>query len=63
MFVLIATFKNMVVKFVGGCSVATRSYMIIHSMFKIYNFASGCGITNKKLLLIILVLLIKNIKH
>ena len=45
MFVLIATFKNMVVKFVGGCSVATCSYMIIHSMSKTYSFASACGIT------------------
>ena len=26
MIVLINTFKNMAVKFVGGCSVATRSY-------------------------------------
>ena len=45
MFVLIATFKNMVVKFVGGCSIATHSYMSIHSMSKIYSFASACGIT------------------
>ena len=39
MIVLINTFKNMVVKFVGGCSVATRSYVIIHSVSKIYSFA------------------------
>ena len=32
MFVLITTFKNMVVKFVGGCSVVTCSYVIIYSM-------------------------------
>ena len=44
MFVLITTFKNMVVKFVGVCSVATYSYVIIHSMSKIYSFASVCGI-------------------
>ena len=29
MLVLITTFKNMVVKFIGGCSVATCSYVII----------------------------------
>ena len=45
MFALITTFKNMVVKFVGGCSVAPCSYAIIHSMSKIYSFASVCGIT------------------
>ena len=45
MIVLINTFKNMVVKFVGGCSVATRSYMIIHSVSKIYSFACVCGKT------------------
>ena len=45
MLVLIATFKNLIVKFVVGCSVATHGYMIIHSMSKIYNFASVCGIT------------------
>ena len=45
MIVLINTFKNMVVKFVGGCSVATRSYVIIHSVSKIYSFASVCGKT------------------
>ena len=32
MFALITTFKNMVAKFVGGCSVATCSYVIIYSM-------------------------------
>ena len=32
MFGLITTIKNMVVKFVGGCSVATCSYVIIYSM-------------------------------
>ena len=53
MFVLINTFKNMVLKFVDGCSVATRSYMIIDSVSKIYSFASGCGIT----------IMIKNIKR
>ena len=44
MFVLIAGFKNIVVRFVGGCSVVTRSYMIFHSMSKIYSFASVCDI-------------------
>ena len=43
MIVLINTFKNMIVKFVGGCSVATRSYMIIYSVSKMYSFASVCG--------------------
>ena len=43
--VLIITFKNMVVKFVGGCSVATRGYVIIYSVSKIYSFDSACGIT------------------
>ena len=38
MFVFITTFQKMVVKFIGGCSVATCSYMIIHSMSKIYSF-------------------------
>ena len=32
MFALITTFKDMVVKFVGGCSIATCSYVIIYSM-------------------------------
>ena len=45
MFVLITTFKNTVVKSVGGCSVATRSYVIIHSVSKIYSFASVFDIT------------------
>ena len=45
MIVLINTFKNMVVKFVGGCSVATRSYVITHSVSKIYRFSSVCGKT------------------
>ena len=35
----------MVVKFVGGCSIVTLSYVIIHSVPKIYSFASVCGIT------------------
>ena len=35
----------MVVKFVGGCSVVTCSYMIIHSMPEMYSFASVCAIT------------------
>ena len=43
MFLLFTTFKNMVVKFVGGCFVVTCSYVIIHSMPKIYSFASVCG--------------------
>ena len=33
----------MVVKFVGGCSVATSSYVIIPSVSKIYSFASVGG--------------------
>ena len=45
MMVLITTFKKMVVEFVGGCSVATRSYVIIYSVSKIYSFGSACGIT------------------
>ena len=46
MIVLINTFKNMIVKFVGGnLSVATRSYMIIYSVSKMYSFASVCGKT------------------
>ena len=45
MIVLINTLKNIVVKFVDGFSVATRSYVIIHSVSKIYSFASACGKT------------------
>ena len=45
MFVLIITFKSMVVTFVDGCSLATRSHVIIHSVSKIYSFASILGIT------------------
>ena len=44
MFAFIATLKNMVVKFVAGCSVARHSYMIIHSVSKIYCFVSVRGI-------------------
>ena len=33
-------FKNMVVKFTGGCSVTTCNYVIIHSAPKIYSFAT-----------------------
>ena len=40
MAVLITTFKSMVVKFVRGYSVATRSYVITHSVSKIYSFDS-----------------------
>ena len=40
MLVFITSLKNMVVEFAGGHSVATRSYMIIHSVAKIYCFAS-----------------------
>ena len=43
--VLITTFKNMVIKFVGGSSVAKRSYVIIHSGSNIYSFASVYNIT------------------
>ena len=39
MFVLITTFENMVIKFVGGCSVATYRYVIIYCKSKIYSFA------------------------
>ena len=49
MIVLVNTFKNMVVKFVGGCSLATRSYVIIHSVSKIYSVASVCGKTLQEL--------------
>ena len=45
MFILITSFKNMVIKFVGECSVLRCSYVIVHSMSKIYSFASACGIT------------------
>ena len=45
MFVRITTFKNMVVKSVGGYSIVTRSDVIIHFMSKIYIFASLCGIS------------------
>ena len=44
-FVLITTFNNIVVKFIGGCSLATRSYVLIDSVSKISSFASVCGIT------------------
>ena len=45
MFVVVTTFKDTVVKLVGGCSEATQSYVIIHSVCKIYNFVSLCRIT------------------
>ena len=45
MFVFIIILKNMVVKFIGRCSLATPSYVIIHSVSKIYNIVSVCGIT------------------
>ena len=41
--VLITTFRNMVVKFIGGCFVATRSYVIIHSVSKITVLPVVCG--------------------
>ena len=44
MFVFITIFKNMVVEFVDGCSIATSSYMITYSVSKVYCFASVCGI-------------------
>ena len=44
MIVLITAFKNMVVKFVGGCSVVARSYVIIYSVSKIYSFEIVWGI-------------------
>ena len=44
MFFLITSFKNMVVKFVGGSSVGTCSYVIIHFMYKVYSFSSVFGI-------------------
>ena len=40
MFVFITRSKIMIVKFVCGCSAATRSYIIIPSVSKIYFFAS-----------------------
>ena len=42
MLVLITTFKSMVVKFVGGCFVGTRSYVNIYSVSKVYSFTSVC---------------------
>ena len=45
MLVLISTLTIMVVKFVGGCSIATRTYVIIHSVPEIYSFGRVCGIT------------------
>ena len=48
MIILITTFKNMVVKFVSGCSIETHSYVIIHSVSKIYSFTSVYGITTAR---------------
>ena len=45
MFVFITAMKNMFVKFIGGFSIVTRSYVIIHSVSKIYSSLSVCGIT------------------
>ena len=45
MIIVSTTFKNMVVKLVGECFVATHSYVIIHSVSKIYSFVTVCGIT------------------
>ena len=40
MIALITAFKSMVVKFVGGCSLVARSYVIIYPVSKIYSFES-----------------------
>ena len=47
-FFLITTFKDMVVKFIGRCSVATHSYVIIRSVSKFSSFASVCAITTAR---------------
>ena len=57
MFLLITAFKNMDIKFVGGFSVTKFSYVIIHSMSKIYIFCQCMWYYHCKSYMM------KNIKH
>ena len=45
MFLFTTTVKNMVAELADRCSGVTRSYMVVHFVFKIYCFASIRGIT------------------